>query len=72
LKLAIDHSVEKVQAGLESWMAQSRKWGAAEVLSSLAPVELRMPAVAELTPDLNGYDRLLCGQQDSREVAHVD
>jgi len=72
LKLAIDHSVEKVQAGLESWMAQSRKWGAAEVLSSLAPVELRMPVVAELTPDLNGYDRLLCGQQDSGEVAHVD
>lgn len=72
LKLAIDHTVEKVQVTMESWMAQARKWGAAEVLNSLAPAELRMPAVAELAPDLNGYDRLLCGQQDSKEVVHVD
>ena len=72
LKLAIDHAVEKVEAATQKWMAGSRRWGAAEVRNGLEPEELRVPSVAELAPDLSEYDRLLCGVDFSKEVAHVN
>jgi len=71
LKLAMDHTVEKVETTMAAWMAGSRKWGAAEVRASLAPEQVQVPLVAELAPDLAGYDQLLSGSEDSQEVAYV-
>jgi len=73
LKLAIEHGVEQVEATMAPWMAGSRKWCAAQVRASLAPTEVMVPPVAELTPDLEDYDQLLSFQEDSlQEVAYVD
>ena len=71
LKLAIEHTVEKVEGAMVTWMAGSRKWGVAEVRASLAPAQVLVPSVAELTPDLESYDQLLFEQEDSREVTYV-
>jgi hypothetical protein len=73
LKLAIDHTVEKVEATMAAWMAGSKKWSAAEVRASLAPAEVLIPPVSELAPDLTSYDRLLSSpEENSQEVVHVD
>lgn len=69
LKLAIDHPVEKVEEAMMAWMVGTRKWGAAEVRSSLAPAEVLTPLVAELAPDLDSYDQLISAQE--QEVAYV-
>ena len=71
LKLAIDHTVERVEQEMEIWMNGSRKWGAAEVRSSLSPEEVSRPQISELTPDLNSYDALIENQNDDWEVAYV-
>lgn len=72
LKLAIDHTLEKVEAALAGWMAASRKWGAAELRAMLAPAESPVVRVAELAPSLEGYDQLLHGSQACQEVVYVD
>jgi hypothetical protein len=71
LKLAVEHTVEKVEGAMVTWMAGSRKWTVAEVRASLAPTQVLVPSVAELAPDLESYDQLLSGQEDSQEVAYV-
>ena len=71
LKLAVEHTVEKGEGAMVTWMAGSRKWTVAEVRASLAPTQVLVPSVAELAPDLESYDQLLSGQEDSQEVAYV-
>lgn len=71
LKLAIDHTLEKVEAALGGWMAAGRKWGAAELRATLTPAESPAERVAELAPSLESYDQLLGGRPECQEVAYV-
>ena len=66
LKLAVEETVEKVEAVLERQLAQRGSWRALQVREQLAPTARKVLALAELTPNLQGYDALL-----GREVAHV-
>ena len=73
LKLAVDHTVEKVEAAMAAWMARSGKWSAVQVRASVVPPEVRVPPVAELAPNLESYDQLLgCHKGLEEEVAHVN
>jgi hypothetical protein len=71
LKLAADHTVEKVEAALAQWMAKAGKWRSSDVRGVVAPVTVRVPDLAALSPDLAGYDQLLTGTNASEGVAHV-
>ena len=71
LKLAIDHTVEKVEATVALPMSGSKKWDAADVLASLAPEEILVPSVAELDPELGSYDQLLSSSESAEEVTYV-
>ena len=71
MKLAIDHTVEKVEATVALPMSGSKKWDAADVLASLAPEEILVPSVAELDPELGSYDQLLSSSESAEEVTYV-
>jgi hypothetical protein len=66
LKLAVEKTVEKVEAVLERQLAQRGSWRAVQVREQLAPTARTVIELAELTPDFQAYDALL-----GREVAHV-
>jgi hypothetical protein len=66
LKLAVEETVEKVEAALERQLAQRGSWRAVQVREQLAPSARTVIELAELTPNLQAYDALL-----GREADHV-
>jgi hypothetical protein len=66
LKLAAEHSVEKVEPALQGQLALAGKWRATQVREALVPAARKVIELAGLTPSLSAYDRLL-----EREVTHV-
>jgi hypothetical protein len=66
LKLAVEQTVEAVEAALQAQLAQPGAWRAAQVREQLAPASKPRIELAALTPSLAAYDTLLEG-----EVAHV-
>jgi hypothetical protein len=71
LKLAMEHTVEAVQAVLAPWMTGTKKWRAAEVRATLTPAVVVVPELAALSPELISYDELLNHSDENGEVAHV-
>src|SRR5215212_8816535 len=72
LKLAADHTLERVETGLAVWMAKAGKWRASDVRGVVAPVNVQVPDLPALSPDLAGYDQLLgTHAEQSQEVAYV-
>jgi hypothetical protein len=71
LNLAVEYTVERVQAAMAPWMKGAKKWRAAEVRAVLAPGPVAVPQLPALRPDLTGYDQLLQGQSGVEEVQHV-
>jgi len=70
LNLAVDYTLEAVEAAMAPCLASVRKWRASDVRAALAPTPMAVPAVATLSPELASYDELL-GSQSLEEVAHV-
>ena len=66
LKLAAEHSVEKVEPALQARLVLAGKWRATQVRESLVPAARPIIELAGLTPSLEVYDTLLEG-----EVTHV-
>ena len=66
LKLAAEHSVEKVELALQGQLAVAGKWRATQVREVMVPEARKVIELAGLTPSLDVYDALLEG-----EVAHV-
>ncbi len=66
LKLAADHTVEKVQEALQGQLGRTGGWRAVQVRAQLAPAVRAQVELAALTPSLAAYDTLL-----ESEVAHV-
>ncbi len=71
LNLAVEHTVETVQAAMAPWMSGARKWRSADVRATLMPALVVVPQLAALTPELISYDELLSRTTDNEEVAHV-
>ena len=72
LQLAADYTVERVAEALAPWLGQTGKWHAHDVRGAVAPVVVRVPEMAALSPELAGYDQLLSSQGEAvEEVAHV-
>jgi len=71
LNLAVEHTVEAVQAAMAPWMKGTRKWHAAEVRMVLAPDAVPVPELAALSPELASYDQLLSRSTAGEEVEHV-
>ena len=71
LNLAMEHTVEAVQAAMASWMAGARKWRAADVRATLTPALVVVPQLAALSPELISYDELLNRPTENEEVVHV-
>jgi hypothetical protein len=71
LKLAMEHTVEAVQAVLAPWMTGAKKWRAAEVRATLTAAVVVVPELAALSPELISYDELLNHSDENGEVAHV-
>jgi len=67
LKLAVEYTLEAVEAVMAPRLAGSKKWWAVEIRAALAPAPVEVPRVAALSPELLSYDQLLSGQ--SREEA---
>lgn len=66
LKLAADHTVERVEVALGLWMARVGRWRSSDVREVVAPVIVRIP-------DLTGYDQLLStNEEQTQEVTYVD
>lgn len=59
LKAAADHSVQAVETVLNEFLKQPAKWRALEVRDRVSPRSKKIVDLAELTPDLSGYDALL-------------
>lgn len=70
LKLAMDHSVGRVETELLPWLEGRSKWRAAQVRAGLEPPSCGVPEVGVLRPELASYDELL-GPGAGEEVAHV-
>jgi len=70
LKLAVEYTVETVEAAMAPWLAGARKWRASDVRAALSPASVVVPCVAALSPELLSYDQLL-SSQSMEEVAHV-
>lgn len=70
LNLAVEYTVERVEAAMAPWMAGARKWRASDVRAALAPSGVEVPCVAVLSPELASYDRLLSSPA-MEEVVHV-
>jgi transposase len=70
LNLAVDYTVETVEAAMAPWLAGARMWRANDVRAALAPAPVAVPCVAVLSPELLSYDQLL-SSQSMEEVAHV-
>jgi hypothetical protein len=66
LKLAIEASVDAVEALLKEKLGVSGKWRAKDLRDTLAPPARKVIELPGLTPNLNAYDALL-----GQEVAHV-
>lgn len=66
LKLAAEHTVEKVEPILQTCLARAGKWRATEVRAALVPAARKVIELPSLTPSLAAYDALLEG-----EVPHV-
>jgi hypothetical protein len=66
LKLAAEETVEKVEPLLRGQLVRPGKWRATQVREQAAPAARKVIELANLTPSLKAYDRLLAG-----EVAHV-
>ena len=66
LKLAVDETVEKVEAVLQTQLAVAGKWRAVQVRERLVPVIKPVIELSALTPSLAAYDTLL-----ERKVEHV-
>ena len=71
LNLAVEHTVEAVQAAMAPWLSGSGKWRATEVRATLTPALVVVPQLAALTPELISYDELLHRPTENEEVAHV-
>ena len=71
LNLAVEHTVDAVQAAMAPWMSGDRKGRAADVRSTLTPALVVVPQLATLTPELMSYDELLNRPTGNEEVAHV-
>ena len=71
LHLAVEHTVEAVQAAMAPCMKESRKWRAADVRATLAPASIVVPELAALLPELTSYDELLNRPTQSQEVSLV-
>ena len=70
LNLAVDYTVEAVEAAMAPCLASAKKWRASDVRAELAPTPMAVPTVAALSPELISYDELL-GSRSLEEVAHV-
>ncbi len=66
LKLAVEETVERVEAVLREQLALPGKWRAVQVREQLAPVARKVIELPGLTPSLQAYDTLLAG-----EVTHA-
>jgi hypothetical protein len=71
LNLAVEHTVEAVQAAMAPWMKGIRKWRAAELRAVFAGGSVLVPEVAALAPELASYDQLLNASSPGEEVEHV-
>jgi hypothetical protein len=71
LNLAVEYTVEAVQAAMAPWMKGSKKWRAAEVRTVLAPSPVLVPELAALSPELASYDQLLTPSSAGEEGEHV-
>ena len=59
LKLAAEQTVEAVEPHLREQLSRPGKWRALQVRERLCPAPRAILSLAELTPSLNAYDRLL-------------
>lgn len=71
LKLAADHTLERVEEAVALWMAKAGKWRASDVRGVVAPMAVPIPEVAALSPELASYDQLLAAVQPTQEVSYV-
>jgi hypothetical protein len=71
LKVAMEHTVEAVQAAMAPWMTGARKWRATDVRATLTPAPVVVPQLAALFPELISYDDLLSPPIQNEEAAHV-
>jgi hypothetical protein len=71
LNVAMEHTVEAVQAAMAPWMTGGRKWRAADVRATLTPALVVVPQLAALSPELISYDELLNRPSENQEVTHV-
>jgi hypothetical protein len=74
LNLAVEYTVEVVQAAAVPWMSRAGKWRATDVRATLGPAPVDVPQLAALSPELLSYDQLLSGpsQNPGGEVGHVN